>query len=103
MPAFKTEVPHALGKEEATQRLKDFLDRIAEHYKDQISHLEGEWDDNVLTFSLTTYGFTITGKLTVEEDGARVEGQLPLAAVAFRGRIEQSIADELRQELERPA
>ncbi len=103
MPAFKTEVPHSLGQEEATTRLKGFLNKIAEHYGEQISHLEGDWAENVLTFSLTTFGFTISGTLTVEENLARVEGQLPFAAVAFRGKIEQSIAQELEKELSRPA
>ncbi len=103
MPAFKAEVAHSLGQAEAIARLKDFLDRISQRYKDQVSHLEGQWDDNILTFSLTTYGFTLTGTLTVEEESARVEGQLPFAAVAFRGKIEKSIAEEIEQELNRPA
>jgi len=30
---------------------------------------------------------------------ARLEGQLPLAALALRGKIEQSIAQELRRAL----
>ena len=99
MPAFNTEVPHALGQTEATSRLKGFVDQVRQRYADQVSQMSGAWTDNVLDFSLTTFGMTITGKLTVEEAVARVAGHLPLAAAFIRGQIEQSIASELQQAL----
>ncbi|MFV1964015.1 MAG: polyhydroxyalkanoic acid system family protein [Pirellulaceae bacterium] len=99
MSSFRTEVQHQLGKEKATERLKTFLEQVAERYKDQVSHLDGTWADNILKFALTTYGFNISGTLTVEDNLARLEGKLPLAALAFRGKIEQSIAAELAREL----
>ena len=99
MPSFNTEVPHQLGKDQAIDRLKSFLDMVAERYKDQVSNLEGNWNDNVLDFDLTTYGFKIAGTLIVEEEEARLAGKLPMAAMVFRGKIEQSIGDELRKAL----
>ena len=99
MPGFNTEVKHQLGKEEATRRLKGFLEQVRQRYKDQVSELEGTWNDNVLDFLLKTYGFNITGILTVEDDVVRLNGQLPFAAMAFRGKIEQSISSELEREL----
>ncbi len=99
MPAFQVTVPHGLGKEQAVERLKVFLQKVAERYKDQVSKMEGNWVDNVLTFAMTTYGFTISGKLTVDDSSAQLAGQLPFAALAFRGKIEKSIADELKKEL----
>lgn len=99
MPSFRTEVPHPLQKDDATDKLKVFLEIIAERYRDQVSHLNGDWQENVLSFALTTYGFTVSGTLTVEDYVARLEGQLPLAALAFRGKIEQGIAQELRRAL----
>ena len=99
MPAFNVTVPHNLGKENAVERLKTFVQKITERYKDQVSKTEGNWVDNVLTFAMTTYGFTISGKLTVEDSEARLEGQLPFAALAFRGKIEQSIAGEISKAL----
>ena len=38
---------------------------------------------------------TVDGILTVEDQLARLSGNLPFAALAFRGKIEQSIKDEL--------
>ena len=99
MASFRTEVSHQLGKEPATDRLKTFLDQVGERYKDQVSHLDGEWNDNVLTFALTTFGFKIDGVLTVEEEVATLEGKLPFAALAFRGKIEGGIAKEFERAL----
>ena len=100
MPAFNIDVPHSLGEEAAVEKLKGFLDGVHEKFKDQISSIEGEWVENVLNFSFTTYGFSIGGKMTVEDALARLEGQLPFAAVAFRGTIEDSIRKEIIKALE---
>ena len=102
MPAFQVEVSHSLGQEKAVARLKHFLEKIAERYQEQVSRLDGDWNDNVLTFALTTYGFTISGELTVDETAAKLDGKLPFAAIAFRGKIEKSIAEEIERELSRP-
>ena len=99
MPAFQTEVPHTLGQEQATARLKQFVDTIREHYKDQISQIDGAWQENKLNFSLTTFGFAISGDLTVEEEKALLEGQLPFAAVAFKGKIVEGFRSELEKAL----
>lgn len=99
MPGFRTEVPHTLGKEDATAKLKTFIERVQERYKDQVSAIDGAWQENKLDFSLTTFGFTISGALTVEDQVAVLEGQLPFAAVAFRGKIEQGIKAELEKAL----
>ena len=99
MPAFRAEVPHSLGQEEATKRLKGFIDQVQQQFEDQISAVDGVWTDHVLNFSLSTNGITIKGALSVEADKARVEGQLPLLATPFKGMIERSIAGELSQAL----
>lgn len=99
MPSFSTEVAHDLGREAATDRLKLFLDKVRERYKDQVASLSGEWQGSVLNFSLTTYGINVSGTLTVEDRVARLEGTLPFAAMPFRGKIQESIASELQREL----
>ena len=99
MPAFSTEIAHNLGRAEATTRLRGFVDQARERFGQQVSAMDGSWNDSVLDFSLTAMGMTITGTLAVEESLARVAGKLPLAALPFRGKIEQSIAEEIRKEL----
>ena len=99
MPGFSTEVPHNLGRAQAVEKLKGFADRVREKYKDQVSSMSGEWQDNLYNFAITTYGFTISGVLTVEETLARLEAKLPFAALAFKGKIEQSFASEIKKAL----
>lgn len=99
MPSFNTEVPHNLSREEAKKRLQNFLQRAAEVYKDQVSELKGEWVEDTLNFAITTYGFKISGALAVEDHLVRLSGNLPFAAVAFRGKIEKSFASELQRAL----
>jgi hypothetical protein len=99
MPGFSTEVPHTLGRAAATEKLKGFADRVREKYKDQVSSMSGEWQDNLYKFAITTYGFTISGVLTVEEALARLDAQIPFAALAFKGKIEQSFASEIKKAL----
>jgi len=50
------------------------------------SQISGAWKDHVLDFSLTTFGMTVKGTLTVEEAAARRGGQLPLAAASSAGK-----------------
>ena len=99
MPSFKAEAPHELGREEALNRLKGFLAKVEQEYQAQVSKMESTWEEHILNFALTTYGFKIEGQLLVEDDKARIEGKLPLAAVAFRGKIEKSISQALSSAL----
>lgn len=102
MPSMNVEVPHTLGQAEATNRLRDFIERVKAKYEGKVSNVTAAWNENVLDFSFTTFGFTIPGQLTVEGTLARVTGDLPFAAMFFQGQIEQSIRDELAKAL-RPA
>ena len=99
MPAFHVEVPHALGKDAARERLKGFVDKVRELYKDQVSAVEGEWTDDNLNFSMKSYGFSFTGKIVVQDSLVSLDGQLPFAAIAFRGKIEQSFRAALTRAL----
>lgn len=99
MPSFKTEVPHSLGKPEAVARLKGMLSDVRDKYKEQVSDLSEEWQGDTLIYSFKTYGFTIQGDLTVAEELIVMNGSLPIAALAFRGKIEQSIRAELEKRL----
>ena len=99
MPSFQVEVPHQLGQQPAIDRLKTFVEKVQERYKDQVSKVDGQWVANALNFALTTYGFNISGSLTVEDNSVLLQGQLPFAALPFRGKIEQTIAGELQKQL----
>jgi hypothetical protein len=99
MPGFDITAPHALGQEAAIDRLKGFVEKIGQRFPDQVSNLQEQWNGNVLDFSFTTYGFKIKGAATVEPEQVRLKGDLPLAAMMFKGKIEQSIRDEVAKVL----
>lgn len=99
MPKMTLAVPHMLGREGATERLQGFLARVKERHQDRVSNIQEQWSDGILTFSFSTYGFKIKGSVTVEESEVQLDGDLPFAAMMFKGKIEQGIRDELAKVL----
>ncbi len=103
MPSLKITVPHQLGQAEAVMRLKGFLAKVKERYQNQVSDLEETWSDNTLDFGFKTYGFQIKGRMVVEPAEVQFEGQIPFAAMMFKGKIEQTIRDEINRVLTSPS
>ena len=99
MPSLTISTPHALTTEEATARLKTFFEKLKARHQDKVSNLLEQWIDNKLEYSFSTYGFNIKGDLTVEPGEVKVNGSLPFAAMMFKGKIEQSVREELEKRL----
>ncbi|MGL4511892.1 MAG: polyhydroxyalkanoic acid system family protein [Lacipirellulaceae bacterium] len=95
MPKFDLSVPNPLGKEQAVARLHGFSEKLRTQYADQLSDFQQSWAGDRSDFSFSAMGFRISGSLTVEEERVRVEGDLPLAATLFRGRITGVIQEQL--------
>lgn len=99
MPRFSVNTPHNLAPEEALKRVHGLLDRVKEKYQGQVSDLTESWRENLLDFAFKTYTFAIKGQLKVEPGQVTIDGEIPFAAVMFKGRIEQTIRDELAKRL----
>jgi len=95
MPKFNIKVPHTLSQEAATERLNGFVDILRNKFQDQVSDLEQSWEENTLRFGFKSYGIALKGGITVEEGSLDVEGDLPFAAMMFKGKIESSIREQL--------
>lgn len=95
MPKLTLTVSHQLGADVATERVKQLLEKVRSQYAGQLSDLEESWDERLGTFGFTTYGFHIKGTVAIEPTEVRIDGELPFAAVMFKGRIEQTIRDEM--------
>jgi putative polyhydroxyalkanoate system protein len=95
MPKISIAVPHALSQEDATTRLQGILEKIKERHASQVSDLQESWQGNVLNFAFKTFGFNVKGAMHVEPSQVRVEGDLPFAAMMFKGRIESEVKDTL--------
>jgi len=99
MPALKLTFPHQLGQAEAATRLHGLLARVKEKYQDQVSDLKETWNDNTLSFSFSTYGFQVSGDVIVQDSEVVLDGQIPFAAMMFKGRIENGIRDQMAKVL----
>jgi len=99
MPKLSMSVPHALSQEEAIRRLKDRFDRVKSTLQEHVRDLEEHWEDNEVRFSFTTFGFGVKGNLRSEPSEVCVNADLPLAAMMFKGMIEQQVREELTKAL----
>jgi hypothetical protein len=69
-------IPHRLGREEATRRLKAGLTRAASSIP-VLQVDEETWQDNRLTFRVRALGQPASGHLDVADDHVRLEVTLP--------------------------
>jgi putative polyhydroxyalkanoate system protein len=99
MPSFQTDIPHNLGKENAKERLRKFVDDLGTKYAQQVSDVQGEWHGDTLDFQLSTYGINIGGKIEVQEDRVHVAGEVPFTAAMFKGKISESIREGIQRAL----
>jgi hypothetical protein len=69
-------IPHRLGREEATRRLKTGLTRAATSIP-VLKVDEERWEDNRMIFRVRALGQAAAGHLDVEDDHVRLEVTLP--------------------------
>ena len=99
MPSFSTEVPHSLGQEQAKEKLDNLIEKIGEKYKGQIGEMDGGWEGNVLTYSFSTFGIKISGSMAVAEDKVELNGDLPISAMMFKGKIAGQMKEAVEKAL----
>lgn len=95
MPRMRIAVPHNLGKQEALARIKSLLGELKAQYRDQVQILRENWSGNKGTLSFSVIGFSVSGELVVEDHQVRLSGNLPWAALPFRGKIESTIRGQV--------
>ena len=78
--------------------MKTLLAKV-KSYQNQVNDLEESWSDNIVQFSFKTYGFSVAGNMTVEPDDVRFDAKVPMAAMMFKGKIEQTLRDEITKVL----
>lgn len=69
-------IPHRLGREEATRRLKTGLTRAAASVP-VLKVDEERWEDNRMIFRVRALGQAASGHVDVDDDHVRVEVTLP--------------------------
>ena len=99
MPNLSMSIPHELGGEEATQRVTRLTEKINDQYKDQAKDVEQSWEGNTLTYSFRSMGMTFKGNVIVEDSEVKLSGDLPFAAMMFKGKIEKAVREQMTKTL----
>jgi Putative polyhydroxyalkanoic acid system protein (PHA_gran_rgn) len=85
-------IPHRLGREEATRRLKDGLSRAAASVP-ILKVDEERWDGDQMFFRVRALGQAASGHVNVGEDNVRVEVTLPWLLQRFAEMAQVAIRD----------
>ena len=74
---FIVSIPHKLGKDEATRRLKAGLGSVKNQYGQMLQVNEEIWSGDRLAFSITALKQNASGTINVADDHVRLEVTLP--------------------------
>jgi hypothetical protein len=96
MPKIDVSVPHSLGQTAAVERIQKLVTQVKAQFADRVSNVRETWKENVGEFEMTVMGFDVSGVIRVETDQIHMSGQIPFAALPFRGRIESAIRDKAK-------
>jgi hypothetical protein len=99
MPKLNLVVPHNLEQQDAQARVQGYLAKLKHVYPDRVSNLQEEWVGNALKFAFSAMGMGVKGTMTVNDKDVTVDGDLPFAAMMFKGKIENGMRDELTRVL----
>ncbi|MEM9940751.1 MAG: polyhydroxyalkanoic acid system family protein [Planctomycetota bacterium] len=100
MAKFKVNVDHSLDKQEAIKRLRSFSTKVREDLPIELTEIQEAWDPaGNLDFSFKAQGLKISGKMQTSETDVVVDGEIPFAALVFRGAIENQISEKVREAL----
>src|SRR5688500_11718369 len=97
MPKFGVTVPHQLTKDDARSRLERFVELLQTKFEGKVSDLNQSWEGDTLKFSFKTYGIQLSGGIAVDDNELKLDGELPFAAMMFRGKIESDIKEQLER------
>ena len=98
MPLLSVSMPHTLGKDEATRRLKLKHAEVKEKHTYTVTDLTETWNDPYsMDFAFKVYGFSLTGSVSATDDAVGIDVDLPTIAVMMKGTIESEIKKELAQ------
>jgi hypothetical protein len=89
---------HKKTKDEAYKILDDFLDELQEQYKDSVQDYSKKWNDSkeVMDFSISARGFSISGKMRLYEDLVAIQADLPFLIRFYENQMESMIKKKLK-------
>lgn len=96
-------ISHELGREAALKRLRDGIDRIRDKLgMVKMQLVEEEWGGSGVQFGVAAMGYTVRGRLEVEEKLVRIEVMLPWVLAIFAEKLKLGVENQGRILLEKP-
>src|SRR5215469_4119652 len=86
-------IPHKLGREEATRRLKGCLTRVAASMP-VLQVDEERWEDNRMLFRVRALGQLASGQVDVADDHVRLQVMLPWLLQRFADMAQAAIRSQ---------
>ena len=85
MPRLTVEVPHVLGLEEATQRLKERFAAARAEHQDHVNNFREEWKDHTFSFAFQTLGMAVSGDVAVGGEKVKLDVRSAAGRGVFQG------------------
>lgn len=98
---FIVSIPHKLGKEEATRRLKAGLGNIRSEYGKIFQVNEEIWSGDRLAFQVTALKQHVGGTVDVAEDHVKLEVMLPWLLAGLAHGIQATVRARATRMLEK--
>jgi hypothetical protein len=98
---FIVSIPHKLGKDEATRRLKAGLGSIRSEYGKILQVHEEIWSGDRLAFQLTALKQRVSGTINVAEDNVKLEVMLPWLLAGLAHGVQATIRARATRMLEK--
>jgi hypothetical protein len=95
-------IPHKLGKEEATRRLKKGFGEVRSTLGEKFVVLTDTWSGDHLDFRASLLGQTTTGTVDVGDSSVRLEVQLPWMLALLANKAKAIITRQSQLMLEGP-
>jgi Putative polyhydroxyalkanoic acid system protein (PHA_gran_rgn) len=93
-PPLIVSVPHRLGRDEATRRLKSGLETARTKLGQVFTIEEETWTDNRLQFRVRALGQAANGTVDVAEDHARLEVTLPWPLAQIADKVQRAVQSQ---------
>jgi hypothetical protein len=91
---LRVSIPHRLGRQEATRRLKGGLSNARANYVQWLVIEDETWDGDSVQFRVRALGQVASGKVDVLDDHVQVEVTLPWLLAKFAEKLVPAIRKE---------
>jgi hypothetical protein len=93
MPKVSVAVPHHGDPDEVVEKVRRVFEKTVKEFQGQ--DYEAEWVGRSATFKFTSLGFPISAAMNIDDTQVAIDIDLPMAAMMFKGRVEEVMKKNL--------